>query len=48
MQEVPHTTLDILAILGGVVGVEGQLVPGFDREGLLGLVSSSGASEART
>ena len=48
MQEVPHIALDVLAVLGGLVGVEAQFVSGLDWESLLGLVSSSGASEAGT
>ena len=39
---------NILAVLGGLVGVEAQLVSGLDWEGLLGLVCSSGAGEAGT
>ena len=48
LHDVVDLTLHVLAILGGLVGLEGVHIPGLDREGLLGLVSSSGASEART
>ena len=48
LHDVVDLTLHVLAILGGLVGLEGVYIPILDWEGLLGLVSSSGASEAGT
>ena len=48
LHDVVDLTLYVLAILGGLVGLEGVYVTSLDWEGLLGLVSSSGASEAGT
>ena len=46
--DIINLTVHVLAILGGLVGLEGVHIPILDWKGLLGLVSSSGASEAGT
>ena len=48
LDDVVDRAPNVLAILGGLVGVEGQLVAGINWEGLLSHVCSSGASEAET
>ena len=48
LDDVVDPAPNILAVLGGLVGVEAQFVSGLDWEGLLGLVCSSGAGEGVT
>ena len=48
LHDVVDLTLHVLAILGGLVGLEGVYVTILDWKGFLSLVSSSGASEAES
>ena len=48
LHDVVDLTLHVLAILGGLVGLEGVHIPILDWKGHLGLVSSSGANEAES
>ena len=48
LDDVVDPAPNVLAVLGGLVGAEAQLVRGLDWEGLDCIVCSSGTSKART